>query len=54
MNINEVINYAKGKNLDTIEALLILELILKTKKELIIANIKKSLTKKKKNFFLIK
>lgn len=51
MNINEVINYAKGKNLDTIEALLILELILKTKKELIIANIKKSLTKKEKKLF---
>lgn len=32
MNINEVINYAKGKNLDTIEALLILELILKPKR----------------------
>ncbi|WNY65670.1 peptide chain release factor N(5)-glutamine methyltransferase [Borreliella andersonii] len=51
MNINEVINYAKNKNLDTIEALLILELILKTRKELIIANIKKSLTKKEEKLF---
>ncbi|AJA90028.1 SAM-dependent methyltransferase [Borreliella chilensis] len=51
MNINEVINYAKSKNLDTIESLLILELILKTKKELIIANIKKDLTKREKKLF---
>ncbi|WKC90595.1 peptide chain release factor N(5)-glutamine methyltransferase [Borreliella carolinensis] len=51
MNINEVINYAKSKNLDTIETLLILELILKTRKELIIANIKKSLTKKEQKLF---
>ncbi len=50
MNVAEVINYAKSKNLDTIEALLILELILKTRKELIIANIKK-LNKREKNFF---
>lgn len=48
MNVNEAINYAKSKNLDTIEALLILELILKTRKELIFANIKKSLTKREK------
>ncbi len=51
MNVAEVINYAKSKNLDTIEALLILELILKTRKELIIANIKKSLTKREKKLF---
>ncbi|WNY68423.1 peptide chain release factor N(5)-glutamine methyltransferase [Borreliella lusitaniae] len=51
MNVNEAINYAKNKNLDSIEALLILELILKTRKELIIANIKKSLTKREKKLF---
>ncbi len=51
MNINEVINYAKGKNLDTIEALLILELILKTKKRINNCKYKKSLNKKEKNFF---
>ncbi len=51
MNVAEVINYAKSKNLDTIEALLILELILKTRKELIIAKYKKKLNKKRKKTF---
>ncbi|QFI14337.1 peptide chain release factor N(5)-glutamine methyltransferase [Borrelia sp. CA_690] len=54
MNVNEAINYAKNKNLDTIEALLTLELILKTRKELIIANIRKNLTKREKKLFFDK
>ncbi|AHH03160.1 HemK family methylase [Borrelia nietonii YOR] len=45
MTINEAIKSSKQHNLNTLEILLLLEKILKNRKELILANINKNLTK---------
>ncbi|QFP42116.1 peptide chain release factor N(5)-glutamine methyltransferase [Borrelia miyamotoi] len=52
MTINEAIKNAKKYNLNTLEILLLLEKILKNRKEIILANINKKLTKQEENKLL--
>ncbi|UPA11889.1 peptide chain release factor N(5)-glutamine methyltransferase [Borrelia venezuelensis] len=49
MTINEAIKNSKQHNLNTLEILLLLEKILKSRKELILANINKNLTKQEEH-----
>ncbi|AHH12211.1 HemK family methylase [Borrelia hermsii YBT] len=52
MTINEIIKSSKQHNLNTLEILLLLEKILKNRKELILANINKTLTKQEEHKLL--
>ena len=52
MTINEAIKNSKKQNLNILETLLLLEKILKTPKEIILANINKKLTMRKKHKLL--
>ncbi|UER67392.1 peptide chain release factor N(5)-glutamine methyltransferase [Borrelia sp. BU AG58] len=52
MTVDEAIKNSKRYNINTLEVLLLLEKILKTSKELILANKNQSLTKKAKHKFL--
>ncbi|UCP01226.1 peptide chain release factor N(5)-glutamine methyltransferase [Borrelia hermsii] len=52
MTINEAIKSSKQHNLNTLEILLLLEKILKNRKELILANINKTLTKQEEHKLL--
>ncbi|QMU98999.1 peptide chain release factor N(5)-glutamine methyltransferase [Borrelia sp. A-FGy1] len=54
MNINEAIKSSKQHNLHYLDALLLLEKILKIRKELILANKNQNLTKKEEHEFLSK